>query len=62
MRFGDADVADDDDDVFTFSSGHVFNMLMQFCLSNMDELLRRHVAGGKAKADAAPKNKAGIVR
>ena len=60
VRFGDADGADDD--VYTFSSGHVFNLLMQFCLQHMDELIRRHVAGGAGGVAAGRKTKGGVER
>jgi hypothetical protein len=50
------------DDVFTYTSGGVFNQLMQFCLSSMDEVLRRHVAGGAAAVAAGAKTKAGLDR
>ena len=49
VRFGDAD-SSKSDDVFTFTSGHVFNLLMQFSLQHMDAILRRHVAGTEAAA------------
>ena len=32
---------------YTFTSGHVFNLLMQFCLQHMDRILRRHAAGSQ---------------
>eukprot|EP00325_Prymnesiales_sp_UTEX-LB-985_P035368 CAMPEP_0174722610 /NCGR_PEP_ID=MMETSP1094-20130205/38855_1 /TAXON_ID=156173 /ORGANISM="Chrysochromulina brevifilum, Strain UTEX LB 985" /LENGTH=853 /DNA_ID=CAMNT_0015923499 /DNA_START=44 /DNA_END=2602 /DNA_ORIENTATION=- len=60
VRFGDANASGDD--VFTFSSGHVFNLLMQFSLQHMDGILRRHVAGGEAAAKAAKKTKSGLER
>jgi hypothetical protein len=43
----------------------VFNMLMQLCLSHMDAILRRHVAGGKAAATKAAnkfKTRGGVER
>ena len=61
VRFGDASDAQRDD-VFTYTSGGVFNQLMQFCLSSMDEVLRRHVAGGAAAVAAGAKTKAGLDR
>ena len=61
VRFGDASDAQRDD-VFTFTSGGVFNQLMQLCLSSMDEVLRRHVAGGAAAVAAGAKTRAGLDR
>ena len=60
VRFGDSNSAEDE--VYTFSSGHVFNLLMQFCLQHMDDILRRHVAGGAAAAAAMRKPKSGVER
>ena len=55
---------DEDDDegaqefAYSFTSGHVFNMLVQFCLQRMDGLLRRHCAGSEADAKkGAPRSK-----
>ena len=60
VRFGDASNAEDE--VYTFSSGHVFNLLMQFCLQHMDDMLRRHVAGSASAASASKKTKGGAER
>ena len=61
VRFGDTNDASRDD-VFTYTSGAVFNQLMQFCLQSMDGMLRRHVAGSAEAAAKAPKTKAGVER
>ena len=44
VSFGDSETSEDE--VFTFSSARVFNELMNLCLQSMDDMLKRHVAGG----------------
>jgi len=50
VRFGDEDGEGATDGVtYVFSSSSVFNQLMQFCISQMDAVLRRHVEGEAPK-------------
>ena len=43
-------------------AGHVFNLLVQLCLSHMDGILRRHAAGSAAAAAAPVRSKSGVER
>ena len=61
VHFGD-DSKDAQQYSYTFTSGHTYNLLMQFCLAHMDEILRRHVAGGAEAASKVKKTKTGVER
>ena len=63
VHYGDDDGNEHAEDTpYTFTSGHVFNLLVQLCLSHMDGILRRHTAGGAAAAAAPVRSKSGIER
>ena len=62
VHYGDEEGEDEDDYPYTFTSGHVFNLLVQLCLSHMDQILRRHAAGDAAAAAKPFKSKSGIER
>ncbi len=61
VHFGDED-GDAASYAYTFTSGHVFNQLMQLCLGKMDEMLRLACAGSKKAAAKAAKTRAGLDR
>eukprot|EP00967_Tisochrysis_lutea_P117057 scaffold189025_cov32-Tisochrysis_lutea.AAC.1 len=73
VRFGDEDKGGASDGVnFVFSSSSVFNQLMQFCIGQMDAVLRAHVEGvdaprkagksGVTGARAPQRTKGGVMR
>lgn len=61
MHFGD-EGGEHEQCAYTFTNGHAFNLLMQFCLQHLDRILRRHAAGSQEAADGAKKTKAGADR
>jgi len=60
VRFGDSETSEDE--VFTFSSARVFNELMNMCLQSMDDMLKRHVAGGASAVAVSWQTKGGVER
>jgi len=60
VHYGDENAQEETASGFLFPSAHVFNMLMQFCCAHLDEVLRRHVAGGSEALNKVARTKSGF--